>query len=69
MALLPRLVQALEPDVLCLQELAIRRGDDVALTALQSSLPSYHCYYSLARDPRIPRNLCIKLHPSDRIDA
>ena len=44
--------QALEPDVLCLQELGIRLRDDVALAALRSSLPDYHCYYSLPRDPR-----------------
>jgi exodeoxyribonuclease-3 len=51
-ALLPQLAEAVKPDVLCLQELGIRPRDDVALAALQSSLPHYHCYYSLARDPR-----------------
>ena len=53
LAALPAVVQALgAPDVLCLQELRIRRLDADAVRALEGALPGYRCYHSLARDPR-----------------
>jgi len=39
------------PDVLCVQELRIRRQDNTALAALQRALPGYHCHYALPNDP------------------
>jgi len=41
-----------QPDVLCLQELRIRRQDEDAIRMLEGGLPGYQCHYSLARDPR-----------------
>src|SRR3569832_1694938 len=40
------------PDILCLQELRIRRDDTAAVAALGSALPGYRCYASLPRDAR-----------------
>src|SRR5687767_9525894 len=40
------------PDVLCLQELRIRRQDAEAIGALEAALPGYRCYHSLCRDAR-----------------
>ena len=40
------------PDVLCLQELRIRREDAEHVTALERALPGYRCYHALARDRR-----------------
>src|SRR5688572_6219347 len=51
--MLPTLVQELgAPDVLCLQELRVRRQDIDAVTALESALPGYRCHHSLPRDAR-----------------
>src|SRR3954465_12657385 len=53
LAVLPSIVQALgAPDVLCLQELRIRKKDVDAIAALETALPGYRCHYSLARDAR-----------------
>lgn len=50
---LPAIVEQLgSPDVLCLQELRIRRDDTAAVAALRSALPGYRCYASLPRDAR-----------------
>jgi exodeoxyribonuclease III len=52
-AMLPTIVQELgAPDVLCLQELRVRRQDTDAVTALEGALPGYRCHYSLPRDAR-----------------
>jgi exodeoxyribonuclease-3 len=51
--LLPEIAHALgEPEVLCLQEVRIRAKDTEAVSALESALPGYRCYHSLARDAR-----------------
>jgi exodeoxyribonuclease-3 len=53
LAALPEINETLgTPDVLCLQELRIRRQDDDAIRALERALPDYRCHYALARDPR-----------------
>ena len=50
---LPGIVAQLgAPDVLCLQELRIRRQDEDAIRALEASLPGYRCHHALPRDPR-----------------
>ena len=52
-ALLPTIVHELgAPDVMCLQELRIRRQDADAVAALEGALPGYCCYHSLPRDAR-----------------
>ena len=40
------------PDVLCLQELRVRRHDAEAVHALEHAIPGYRCHHSLPRDPR-----------------
>src|SRR5918912_1139401 len=53
LAALPSIVEELgTPDVLCLQELRIRRQDEDAIRALEGALTGYRCHYSLARDAR-----------------
>ena len=53
LAALPTVVEELgAPDVLCLQELRIRRQDADSVSALENALPGYRCYHALARDPR-----------------
>src|SRR5437868_2377209 len=50
---LPSVLEALgSPDVLCLQELRIRRQDAAAVAALEAALPGYRCHHSLPRDAR-----------------
>jgi exodeoxyribonuclease-3 len=50
---LPHIAQQLgSPDVLCLQELRIRRQDEDAVRALDNALPGYRCHRSLPRDAR-----------------
>src|SRR5687768_17691966 len=50
---LPTVMGALgAPDVLCLQELRIRRHDADAVAALEAALPGYRCHHALARDAR-----------------
>jgi exodeoxyribonuclease III len=39
------------PDLLCVQELRIRRQDEDAIRVLEGALPGYRCHYALARDP------------------
>jgi len=52
-AALPTIVEQLEsPEVLCLQELRIRRSDEQAMATLAQALPGYRCHASLPRDPR-----------------
>ena len=41
-----------EPDVLCLQEVRVRPGDDVLLARMRGALPGYTCHAALNRDPR-----------------
>jgi exodeoxyribonuclease III len=53
LGVLPEAAEALgAPDVLCLQELRIRRHDADAVAALEKALPGYRCFHSLARDAR-----------------
>lgn len=53
LATLPAIVEAFgSPDVVCLQELRIRRQDIDVVAALESALPGYRCHHSLPRDPR-----------------
>jgi exodeoxyribonuclease-3 len=50
---LPGIVEGFDsPDVLCLQELRIRRHDADAVRTIERALPAYRCHYSLPRDPR-----------------
>ena len=50
---LPAIAEELgRPEVLCLQELRVRKHDAQAISVLQSALPGYRCHYSLPRDPR-----------------
>jgi exodeoxyribonuclease III len=53
LAALPAVVEELgTPDVVCLQELRIRRQDADAVSALEAALPGYRCHHALARDAR-----------------
>jgi len=50
---LPAIAAALgTPEVLCLQELRIRRSDREAIGALEGALPGYRCHHALPRDAR-----------------
>jgi len=50
---LPAIAEALgTPEVLCLQELRIRRSDREAIGALEGALPGYRCHHALPRDAR-----------------
>jgi exodeoxyribonuclease III len=51
--MLPTIVQELGgPDVLCLQELRVRRQDEDTVATLENALPGYRCCHSVPRDAR-----------------